>query len=372
MRPLKSNLVTVREAGLYCEAGDFYVDPWLPVERAVLTHAHGDHARVGSRSYLAAQPGERLLRRRLPDSSLQFAAYGERIRLGAVHISLHPAGHILGSAQIRIEHRGEVWVVSGDYKLQPDPTCSPIEPLPCHTFITESTFALPIYRWRHPAEVLQEINQWWHSNKDSGKASILYCYALGKAQRILSGLDTSIGPIYTHGSVETLTADYRKSGVHLPPTVYVGSLPKKTNFKGSLILAPPSAQGAPWLRQFGSLSTAFASGWMRIRGTRRRRSIDRGFVLSDHADWPGLMEIIGETGAQQVIVTHGNVAVMVRWLKELGIESYSFQTRYEGEVDDESDVISEGGSDDASADGSDENNLIARDGSADAGSGEVP
>lgn len=342
MQQVESNLVTVREAGLYCRAGDFYIDPWLPVDRAVLTHAHGDHARSGSRCYLAAQPGAAILRTRMPEANFQFVEYGVKTRLSSVDVSLHPAGHILGSSQIRIENRGEVWVISGDYKLHADPTCSPIEPLRCHTFVTESTFGLPIYRWRDPREVMQEVNQWWQANKQSGKTSILYCYALGKAQRIMAGLDTSIGPIYTHGSVEKLTSAYRDSGVHLPPTIYVGSLPKKSNFKGSMILAPTSAQGTPWLRRFGSASTAFASGWMRIRGTRRRRSIDRGFVLSDHADWPGLIEIIGETGAQRVIVTHGNVAPMVRWLNELGIESYSFQTRYEGEGE-ESDVVADPG-----------------------------
>lgn len=249
-------------------------------------------------------------------------------------MSFHPAGHILGSSQIRIEYQGEVWVVSGDYKTQSDATCEPIEILRCHTFITESTFGLPIYQWPEDNKVFQEINSWWHRNQENNITSIIFCYALGKAQRILSKLDAQIGTIYTHGAIERVTNDYRHSGIVLPHTIYAGDVRREKKERGCLVLAPPLAQGSPWLRQFAPYSTGFASGWMRIRGARRRKSVDRGFVLSDHADWPGLMTVIKGTQAEQVIVTHGYAAVMTSWLKECGLRADSYQTEFGGEEED--------------------------------------
>ena len=330
------------EDGLYCPAGDFHIDPWRPVERAVITHAHSDHARRGSRRYLAARPALRLLRSRLGDeATIDPLDYGAAVDLGGVRVSLHPAGHILGSAQVRLEHRGEVWVVSGDYKLDREPTCAPFEPVRCHTFVTESTFGLPVYRWPAQEEVLADINAWWRQNRADGKATLLFGYALGKAQRLLAGLDPDIGPIYTHGAVEKLSRDYRDSGVALPPTTYVGDLRRGTDWGGALIVAPPSAHGTAWSRRFGAASTGFASGWMRIRGTRRRRAVDRGFVLSDHADWPGLLQAVRSTGAERVWVTHGYVGVLVRWLREQGVEAEGLQTRFEGERDETGDMPEE-------------------------------
>ena len=241
---------------------------------------------------------------------------------------------MLGSAQVRVEYNGEVWVASGDYKLEPDDTCAPFEPIRCHTFITESTFGLPIYRWSKQRLIFDQINDWWRKNKDDGKASLLFGYALGKSQRLLSGLDASIGPIYAHGAVQNISDEYRKSGVILPETSYVGSMPKGTKYGGSMILAPPSALSSQWTRQFGHTSTAFASGWMRIRGTRRRKSVDRGFVLSDHADWDGLNEAIKATEAERVIVTHGYAAELVRWLQGTGLEAQTMSTKFEGELDE--------------------------------------
>src|SRR6185503_3009916 len=268
-------LLRLTERGLYCEAGDFYIDPWLPVPRAVITHAHGDHARWGSERYLGSREGGRVLRTRLgPQAVIRDVEFGETIDLDGVRVSLHPAGHVLGSAQVRVEHRGEIWVVSGDYKTEPDPTCTPFEPLRCHTFITESTFGLPIYRWRPQTEVFEDIRGWWRANATAGRASMLFAYALGKAQRLLAGLlEDPVGPIYTHGAVERLNRDYRESGVALAPTTYASGLSRGHDFSGSLIVAPPSAAGSTWLRRFGALSTGFVSGWMRVRGTRRRRSI---------------------------------------------------------------------------------------------------
>ena len=330
-------MLRLTERGLYCPAADIYIDPWLPVDRAVITHAHGDHARWGSRHYLASREGARVLRTRLgPDASIELLDFSEPRDINGVTLSLVPAGHILGSAQIRLEHKGEVWVVSGDYKTEPDPTCSPFEPVRCHTFITESTFGLPIYRWCAQEETFADITSWWRDNKERGHASLVYAYALGKAQRILAGvLDADIGPVYTHGAVERLTNDYRESGIALHGTTPVAALPKGTSYAGSLIVAPPSAAGSLWLRRFGNLSTAFASGWMQVRGARRRRSLDKGFVLSDHVDWPALIDTIAATGAEQVWVTHGYREQVVRYLNEHGIAAQSIASHWEGENDQE-------------------------------------
>jgi putative mRNA 3-end processing factor len=328
------DLVIARPEGLYCPPGDFYIDPWRPVPRAVITHAHADHARVGHGQYLTAAPGVNVLRARLGDIAVQGLAYGETIRQKDATISLHPAGHVLGSSQVRIEHKGEVWVASGDYKIEPDATCAPFEPVRCDTFITESTFGLPIYRWPVQEKLYADINAWWAANAAAGRTSVLFCYAFGKAQRVLSGLDAEIGPIVCHGAAQALTRVYRDSGVALPDTLMVDEVTDKAALKRAIVIAPPSAAGSPWMKRFGDYSDAFASGWMLLRGARRRRGVDRGFVLSDHADWPGLMWAIGETGAQRVIVTHGSIAVMVRYLREQGLEAGGFDTEY---GDDEAD-----------------------------------
>jgi putative mRNA 3-end processing factor len=318
------DMVVVRKEGLYCVPGDFYIDPWRPVDRAVITHAHGDHARWGHNHYLASSKSVNILKSRLgADINIEGLDYGKRVVHNGVTISLHPAGHVLGSAQIRMEHEGEIWVASGDYKVEPDATCEPFEPVRCHSFITESTFGLPIYRWDAQQDVYDDINRWWRANADEGRTSILYAYAFGKAQRLLSGLDPSIGPIVCHGAVEPLNRVYRDGGVDLPATRLVSDT-DKADLKRALVLAPPSASGARGAR-----------GWMLLRGARRRRGVDRGFVLSDHADWPGLMEAIRATEAQQVIVTHGSIPVMVRWLCQTGLDAKAFDTEY-GEEDDES------------------------------------
>lgn len=328
-------LLRLTEHGLFCEAGGFHVDPWRPVPRAVVTHAHSDHARWGCERYLASAVGEHVFRARLgAGAHIQLAGWGEPVDISGVSVSFHPAGHILGSAQVRLEHRGEIWVVSGDYKVEPDPTCAAWEPVRCHTFITESTFGLPIYRWEPQRAVFTEIDEWWRANQADGRTSVLFGYALGKAQRLLAGVDASIGPIFTHGAVEKLNAAYRASGVALPPTTYAGDAAKDTDWSRALIVAPPSANGTPWMRRFGAVSTGFASGWMQIRGARRRRSLDRGFVLSDHVDWPGLTGTIDATGAERIWVTHGYREPVVRWLREHGLEAEAVATRFEGEIDD--------------------------------------
>jgi putative mRNA 3-end processing factor len=238
-----------------------------------------------------------------------------------------------------VEYKGEVWVISGDYKLTPDPTCAAFEPVKCNYFITEATFGLPIYRWTPPPQVFSEINDWWRRNQDRGKASVIFAYTLGKAQRVLNGIDSSIGPIFTHGAVERITNAYRNAGVPMPKTTYAGSVTDKKQFPGSLIVGPPSSQATTWLRRFGSISTGFASGWMMVRGARRQRAIDRGFVLSDHADWPELQTAIAATEADTVYVTHGFAAEMVRWLKENGIDAVPLKTQFVG--DDAPELIDE-------------------------------
>ncbi len=324
---MTGDLVVQTREGLYCPPGGFYIDPWRPVARAVITHAHADHARTGHTHYLAAAPADGVLRARLGDITLQTLPYGERIVHHGVTVSLHPAGHVLGSAQVRLEHGGQVWVASGDYKVAPDPTCAPFEPVRCDVFITESTFGLPIYRWRDDAAIFADINAWWQANVLAGRASVLSCYSFGKAQRILAGVDASIGPIVVHGAVEPLNRAYREQGVALPPTHAAQDLPK-ADLKRVLVLSPPSASAGQWGRRFGDASHAFASGWMQLRGARRRGGYDRGFVLSDHADWPGLMSAISATGAQRIIVTHGSVPVMVRYLTEQGLQAEAFETEY--------------------------------------------
>jgi putative mRNA 3-end processing factor len=319
--------------GLYCEPGGFYIDPWQPVERAVLTHAHADHARAGSQAYLCAAPGEAVLRRRLPGAKIETLEYGETIALGGTRVSLHPAGHILGSAQVRVERGGEVWVASGDYKRAGDPTCTPFEPVRCHTFITEATFALPIYTWDTTETVVDEIVDWWRDNRRDGRASVLFCYVLGKAQRLLASLlPFADEPIRIHGALAALTDAYREAGVALAPTERVSESMRGKALAGSLVLAPLSARGTTWMRRLPRPSDAFASGLMRVRGVRRQRGFDRGFVLSDHADWPALLATIAETGASRVLVTHGWSEPFARFLAERGLETGILRTAFEGET----------------------------------------
>ena len=331
---MAEDLIVSTPAGLYCPPGDFHIDPWRPVPRAVVTHAHADHARRGHGAYLAQVAGAGVLRARLGDIALQGLAYGEAVSVGGVRVSLHPAGHVLGSAQVRLEHRGQVWVVSGDYFVSgvgdANPTCAPFEPVRCHCFVTESTFGLPIYRWRAQAEVLAEVDAWWRGNAEAGRASLLLAYSFGKAQRLLAGVQPSIGPIVVHGAVEPLNRAYREAGVALPATRLLDAVSDKADLRRALVIAPPAVHGSAWAKRLGDFSDAFASGWMQLRGARRRHGVDRGFVLSDHADWPGLQRAIAASGAERVIVTHGYEAVMVRWLQQQGLAAGSFRTEFGG------------------------------------------
>ncbi|MBW2435634.1 MAG: ligase-associated DNA damage response exonuclease [Desulfobacterales bacterium] len=327
-------LLEMTEAGIYCRPGDFLIDPWQAVDRAIITHAHADHARPGCRQYLASFDGEGILRLRLgPDIRLQSVDYGEKVTLNGVTVSLHPAGHVLGSAQIRIEHKGEVWVVSGDYKVETDATCRAFEQLKCHTFVTESTFGLPVFKWRPQADIFADINNWWKTNQAQGKTSVLFAYSLGKAQRVIAGLDATIGPIFTHGAVENINQCYQEAGILLPATRHVATVDDKNAFAGAMAVAPPSADTPAYTKRFANASKAFASGWMQIRGMRRRRAVDRGFVLSDHSDWSGLIDTIKASEAENIWVTHGYSAEVVQYLQEQGLNARQIETQFSSGID---------------------------------------
>jgi putative mRNA 3-end processing factor len=329
---MASEILRLTDRGLYCDPGGFYIDPWKPVDRAVVTHAHSDHACYGCRHYLGSVESRELFRLRLPrDSEFQLLEDNEPITIGGVRVSLHAAGHILGSVMVRLEHRGYVALITGDYKLGNDLTCRPWQPQKCHLMVTESTFGLPIYRWEDQQVTFDSINDWWRRSASEGKCCLLYGYAVGKSQRLLSGLDSSIGPIYTHGAVEKANEAYRAAGVVLPETKAVSEISKGTSYAGSMVVAVPSAHGTPWMRRFGDVSTAMASGWMTIRGARRRRAVDRGFVLSDHADWPGLIEAVKACEPEDVWVTHGCTAIMAKHLQSMGYRAVALSTRYGNE-----------------------------------------
>lgn len=337
------DLLTVTESGLYCERGDFHIDPWRRVPRAVITHAHADHARAGCDRYLCAAEGKLVLRSRIGGGApIDTLRRGESVSMNGVKVSLHPAGHLLGSAQVRVECAGTTWVVTGDYKLQHDPTCAPFEHVPCDVFVTESTFGLPVYRWQSPDEITAEINAWWRANRDAGRTSVLLAYSLGKAQRLAAMVDPSIGPIVAHGAVMKLVEAYRASGVRLPPIDRVPPRARRVGDGRALVIAPPSVLGSSWLNLFGESAVAMASGWMMLRGVRRRRGFDKGFAVSDHADFPGLLAAIDATGARRVLATHGFSDALSRYLRETrGLDAAVLPTRFTGEAGPEAAAMAE-------------------------------
>lgn len=331
----KSPLLTFSPTGIYCPEADVHIDPWRPVDRAIITHAHSDHARYGSRHYLAHKDSEAILRQRLGQHiSLQTVEYGEPFLMNGVRFSLHPAGHIIGSAQIRAEKDGEVWVAAGDFKLQDDGFSKPFEPVPCHHFITESTFGLPIYRWNKQDKVMTEIKTWISENRAKNVTSVLLGYALGKMQRLLVNLQPLDIPIFAHGAVYQVNETLRQAGFSLPKVTPVSEVTDKSLFKGALVLATGSALGTPWMKRFEPYSVANCSGWMAVRGNKNRMSADRGFVLSDHADWAELNTAVKSTGAEHIYVTHGFTASFGRWLREQGYDAREVQTLYGTETEE--------------------------------------
>lgn len=328
-------LLEFTDSGIYCPKARVYIDPWKPVTKALITHGHSDHSRWGNKDYLCTTAAAPVIRYRLgEDIQLETVAYGEVRDINGVQFSFHPAGHIPGSAQIRAAFKGEVWVVSGDYKMENDGLSEPFEPIKCNTFISECTFGLPVYHWQAQEDIFTEINQWWFKNREEGKVSVISAYALGKAQRVLRHLNQEIGPVFTHGAVENVNEVLRQQGVSLPPTIRVTPEHKKSDFAGGLVITTPGSLGSPWMKKFQPYSTAMASGWMALRGTRRRRAADRGFALSDHADWRGLNEAIQLTGAESVYVTHGYTSIFRRWLEEQGYDAHEVKTDFSGESDD--------------------------------------
>jgi len=325
-------LLELHDNGLYCEKAGVFIDPWRPVDKAIITHAHADHSRVGSKHYLAHPHSEGVMRLRLgQDISFQAIDYNQKISINGVEISLHPAGHIPGSAQIRMAYKGEVWVVSGDYKLENDGISTPFESVKCNAFITECTFGLPSFQWRDQQIVFQEINNWWQLNRNQDFCSVIFAYSLGKAQRVLENLNKEIGDIYVHGAIYNTNLALVESGVKLREYKQANNEIPKSEYQGSIIVAPPGAMNSSWMKKFTPYRTAIASGWMNLRGARRRNSVDRGFILSDHADWAGLNKAVSATEAEQVFTTHGYTAVFSKWLNENGIKSSELMTQFQGE-----------------------------------------
>lgn len=321
-------LIDFTDKGLYCAAGDFYIDPWRPVDRAVITHAHSDHARAGSKHYLCHHLSLPILQLRLGQYAYQSVDWNEPVWINGVRISLHPSGHIIGAAQIRVEYKGEVWVVSGDYKTENDGISGAFEPVPCHTFITESTFGLPVYRWQSQEVIFEQMRAWIGNNQQQDRASMLIAYSLGKAQRILQAIAPITDKIYVHGAIWNTHQVLLNNGIQLPVVQRITNETIKADLKGAVIIAPPGAEDSPWTKRLPSFRTATCSGWMQVRGQARRSSSDMGFALSDHADWNGLLSAVKATGASKVFVTHGFQSVFSRYLNEIGIEAAEVITQY--------------------------------------------
>lgn len=326
-------LIEFTDKGLFCPQGGFYIDPWKPVDKAIITHAHSDHARAGNKYYLCHHFTKPLLQLRLGEHFYESIDWKETVTMNGVNISLYPSGHIIGAAQVRIEYKGEIWVVSGDYKIEDDGISTAFEAVKCHVFITESTFALPIYKWKPQDIIYREMKDWATQNNEDGRSSVFFAYSLGKAQRILKPLSETGIPIFVHGAVYNVQETLLKSGWKLPLVKRVTPETSKDELKGSIIIAPSSADNSPWMKKFQPHLDATCSGWMQVRGNVRRRNADAGFVLSDHADWEGLLAAVKATGASKVFATHGFQAVFSRYLNEQGIEAAEVKTAFGNEED---------------------------------------
>lgn len=327
-------LITFTSKGIYCIPGNFYIDPWQPVDYAVITHAHSDHARVGSKFYLCQHYTKPVLQYRLgADIHVESVEYGHELMINGVKVSLHPAGHIIGSAQVRMEYQGYVSVVSGDYKTQDDGLSTPFELVRCHEFVTESTFGLPIYNWLPNKDICEEMRRWVQQNQSLGKASVFTGYTLGKAQRLMKALD-GLGPMYVHYAVANTNEAIRQAGIILPEAGILHLEEDRKKLQNSVVIVPPSLFGTSIIKKIPHAAVAICSGWMQVRGNRRWKSADAGFAISDHADWNGLIDTVKATGASRVHVTHGSVAVFTRYLNELGIEAHEVKTAYGDEKED--------------------------------------
>ena len=326
-------LLEFTSKGIYCKQADVYLDPWRGVDKALISHGHSDHARWGSKRYITQQTNVPIIQHRLGNITVSGKKYNETFSINGVQFSFHPAGHVPGSSQIRAEYKGEVWVFTGDYKTQADGISTPFEPVHCHTFITESTFGLPVFQWEDPKKTHESINQWWAVNQAEKTTSLLMGYSLGKVQRLLKHLDPSIGKIYTHGATEHMTEVLRRF-IDFPQTDCITRDTTKKEIEGNLVLAPPAVMGSAWMKKLGRVSTGYASGWMAFRGARRRRAVDRAFVLSDHADWSGLLSAIKATGCENVITTHGYIELFAQYLNEQGWNARTQKTQYASETEE--------------------------------------
>jgi putative mRNA 3-end processing factor len=329
------NLISFTDKGLFCEAGNFYIDPWKPVDRALITHGHSDHARFGNKYYLCQRFSKPILELRLGENNYQTVEWGEKTFMNGVEVSFHRAGHIIGSSQIRLEYKGEVWVISGDYKTEDDGISGKFEPIKCNAFITESTFGLPIYCWKPQNEIYSKIINWINKNKETGKNSILITYSLGKAQRVIQAIKETTENIFVHGAIFNIQKTLIDSGFNLHEVKHVTTETPKDLLKETVVLAPPGAEGTSWLRKFHPYSLGVCSGWMQVRGNARRRNVDAGFALSDHADWNSLIETVKATGAEKVFVTHGFQAAFSRYLNEQNIAHASEVKTKFGDEDEE-------------------------------------
>ncbi|WP_207493368.1 ligase-associated DNA damage response exonuclease [Aridibaculum aurantiacum] len=335
-------LIEFTNKGLCCPQGGFYIDPWKPVDKALITHAHSDHARFGSNAYLCHTDSKAILELRLGPGTYQTIGWGETINMNGVKVSFHPAGHVIGSSQIRLEYNGEVWVASGDYKLENDGISGQFEPVKCHTFITESTFGLPIYKWRSNQQLAHDIQHWIQQNISDNKTSVIIAYSLGKAQRVLKAVEQVTNKIYVHGAVYNVHQALVNAGHSLPPVKRVTNETTKEELKASVVIAPPSADGSSWMKRFTPYNLGICSGWMQVRGNARRRNVDAGFVVSDHADWDGLLQAVKATGAEKVFVTHGFTAAFSRYLNEIGIDAAEVKTEYGNDEEEAPAIIAEG------------------------------
>lgn len=326
-------LIDFTSKGIYCRKGNFYIDPWQPVDLAVTTHGHSDHVKWGNKAYLCHELTKPVLIQRLGDINIETLPYHKEININGVKLSFFPAGHVIGSAQIRLEYKGEVCVVSGDYKVENDGISTPFEPVKCHTFVSESTFGLPIYKWQEQHHIFSQIKDWISANRDQNKTTVLIAYSLGKAQRLIKGLD-GYGDIYVHNSIANLNEAFIKSGVTLPTTIRITPETTKESLQKGIVIVPPVLAEGRWIKSLTNAATGVCSGWMQVRASRRWRSADAGFALSDHADWPGLLLAIKETQAEKVFVTHGYTAIFSKYLNEIGIAAEEVKTQY-GSVDEE-------------------------------------
>jgi putative mRNA 3-end processing factor len=327
-------LIEFSDCGLYCRVGGFYIDPWKPVDRAVITHAHSDHARWGSKYYLCHHFTKPLLQLRLGPNQYQSIGWNETIYINGVRVSLHPAGHIIGSSQVRVEYNGELWVISGDYKTENDGLSGEFEPVKCQHFITEATFGLPIYNWKPQDEIFSGIQNWIRKNQSERKTSVLIAYSLGKAQRLLPCIAGVTDTILLHGAVYNVHMALVNAGWKLPEVMRVTPETPKELLKGNVVIAPSGAESSPWIKKFAPYETGICSGWMQVRGNVRRKNADAGFALSDHADWKGLLEAVKATEAEKVYATHGFQSAFSRYLNENGIEAAEVKTEYGGEEEE--------------------------------------